>query len=76
MGNFWRFIDLPLINCEIELDLPWSKECIITEISITPEVLGDNSVDSIQTTGSIFQINNPKLYVLVVTLSMNDTSNF
>ena len=21
LGNFWRFLDLPLINCEIELDL-------------------------------------------------------
>ena len=23
--NFWRSLDLPLINCEIELDLTWSK---------------------------------------------------
>ena len=34
-SNFWRSLDLPLINCEIELDLSWSKECIISEISIT-----------------------------------------
>ena len=25
VSNFWRFLDLPLINCEIELDLPWSE---------------------------------------------------
>ena len=24
-SNFWRFLDLPLINCEIELDLSWSE---------------------------------------------------
>ena len=24
-SNFWRSLDLPLINCEIELDLLWSK---------------------------------------------------
>ena len=23
--NFWRSLDLPLINCEIEVDLTWSK---------------------------------------------------
>ena len=25
VSNFWRFLDLPLINCEIELDLSWSE---------------------------------------------------
>ena len=34
LSNFWRFLDFPLINCEIELVLSWSKECIISEISI------------------------------------------
>ena len=23
VSNFWRSLDLPLINCEIELDLTW-----------------------------------------------------
>ena len=32
LSNFWRSLDLPLINCEIEIDLPWSKECIMSEI--------------------------------------------
>ena len=36
LNNFWRSLDLPLINCEIEFDLLWSKECIISEISIIP----------------------------------------
>ena len=25
LSNFWRFLDLPLITCETELDLSWSK---------------------------------------------------
>ena len=25
LSNFWRSLDLPLISCEIELDLSWSK---------------------------------------------------
>ena len=37
-SNFWRSLDWLLINCEIELDLSCSKECIIYEISKTPAV--------------------------------------
>ena len=76
LSNFWRFLDLSLINSKIEHDLLWSKECIISELSITPEVRRNNLVDAIQTTGAIFQINDAKLYVLVVTLSVNDNSKF
>ena len=28
LSNFWRFLDLSLINCEIELDLTKSKYCL------------------------------------------------
>ena len=31
LSNFWRCLDLLLINCEIELDLSWSRNCIISE---------------------------------------------
>ena len=40
-----------LINCEIELDLTWSKNCVIFEISRTPEVYRNNPVDVTLTTG-------------------------
>ena len=33
LSNIWRSLDLPLINCEIELDLRWTRNCIISEIS-------------------------------------------
>ena len=35
LSYVWRFLDLLLINCEIVLDLSWSNECIISEISKT-----------------------------------------
>ena len=38
LSNFWRSLDLPLSNCEIELDLSWSRNCILSEISRTPGV--------------------------------------
>ena len=71
-----RFLNLSLINCEIELDLTWSKIRVISEISGTPEVEGANPADEILTTGAIFQINNTKLYVPVVSLSINDNTKF
>ena len=76
MNNFWRSLHLPLINCEIELDLPRSENPIMCDISRTPEVAGDNLVEATLTNGATFQINNAKLYVPIVTLSINDNINF
>ena len=38
LSKFWRYLDFPLINCEIELDFSWSKKCIISQILITPAI--------------------------------------
>ena len=76
LSNFWRSLDLPLINCETELDLSWSKECIKSEISIIPRMPPVQDVTAIQTTSATFQISNGKLYVPVVTLSINDNIKF
>ena len=32
-SNFLRSLDLPLMNCKIERDLIWWKNCVIYEIS-------------------------------------------
>ena len=32
LGNFWRTMNIPLINCEVSLILTWSKECVITSM--------------------------------------------
>ena len=29
LGNFWRTLEMPLINCEINLVLTWSENCLI-----------------------------------------------
>ena len=36
--SFWKSLNLTLINCEIELDISWSKDCVISKISRTSEV--------------------------------------
>ena len=72
LSNFLRYLDLSFINCETELYLPWSKECIISEILRTSAIRENNRVTATETIGVTFQINNAKLYVSVVTLSIND----
>ena len=70
-----------LINCETELNLRGKRNCIITEISRTFRSVHPDTDPGVyeittQTTGAIFQINNAKLYVPVVTLSIDDNIKF
>ena len=30
LSNFWRTLEMPLINCEVSLFLTWSSTCVIT----------------------------------------------
>ena len=76
LSNFWRFLDLPLIQCEIEVDLKWSNNWVIFEISRTLEVGRDNSVDVTLTIGATLKINNAKLYVPVVNLPISNNIKF
>ena len=32
LSNFWRTLEMPLINCEVNLILTWSSTCVITNI--------------------------------------------
>ena len=32
LSNFWRNLDMPLINCEISLTLTWSENCLLTDV--------------------------------------------
>ena len=29
LSNFWRILNIPLINCEVELILTWFKNCVL-----------------------------------------------
>ena len=56
--NFWRSLDIPLINCEVETILTWTKNCVLAM-----------TVANNPPTGLEFQITDTKSYVPVVTLS-------
>ena len=58
LSNFWRTLEIPLINCEVNLILTRYKDCVITN----SEVLGE------------FKITETKLYVPVITLYTQDNA--
>ena len=54
---------MPLINCDIELDLRWTEKCVISEISRPFRAVDDPPEQEVATTttGATFQRNNVKL---------------
>ena len=73
LSNFWRNLDMPLINCEVSLNLTWSEKCVIT--SLEKREITNTRKDS-SPTSATFKITDTKLYVPVVTLSAKDDNNF
>ena len=79
LSSFWRTFGLALINCEIKLGLSWSKDSVISEIPRNPNPDANLPVLAAAetlTTKVTFQVNNANLYVLIVTLSINDNIKF
>ena len=74
LSNFWRVSNIPLINCEIELILTWSKKFVLVDVTTRDAGNNDDPPAIVAHTGLGFQITDTKLYVPVVTLSKeNDT---
>ena len=55
LSNFWRTLEMPLINCEVNLILTWSSTCVIV-----------SAINANQ--AATFAITGTKLYVPEVTL--------
>ena len=60
LSNFFRSLEMALINYKIKLNLAWKKECVL------PTDAGN----------TVFIINDTKMYVPVVTLSKEDNKDF
>ena len=67
LSNFCRSLNIPLINCELELILTWSKNCILADMTVR-YAEGDNPAIVVPT-GLEFKITDAKLYVPVISLS-------
>ena len=60
LSNFFRSLEMPLINCKIKLNLTLKKECVLSN----------------QVGAAVFIINYTKMYVPVITLSKEDNKDF
>ena len=69
LANIWRALNIPLISCEVSLELKWNKNCVITSIKREINLDGGNTEAS---TDATLAINDCKLYIPVVTLSKDD----
>ena len=64
LGNFWRSLEMLLINLEVELKLKWTKYCVLLQNTNA----NPNNI--------IFTIKDTKLYVSGVTLSAREIKNY
>ena len=69
LGNFWRALNIPLISCEVSLELKLDKNCVIT--SLEQRDIGGGNRDNAPI-GATLAITDRKLYVPAVTLSKDD----
>ena len=63
LSDFLRTLEMPLINCEVNLILTWSSNCVLVATAI-------------QNQAATFEITDTKLYVPVVTLSTQENTKF
>ena len=61
LSNYWRTLEMPLINSEVNLVLTWSGNCVIVSTNVANQ-------------GATFKIAEIKLSVPVVTLSTQDNA--
>ena len=62
LSNFWRTLEMPLINCEVSLILTWSANFVIIYTDVANQI-------------PTFTMTEAKLYVPLVTLSTQDNAN-
>ena len=74
LSNFWRSLNIPLINCEVELILTWFKNCVLIGKSTTEAnyAVEPNVYEIDNPENAIFEITHTKFYVPTVTLSKED----
>ena len=53
LNNFWRSLDIPLINYEVELILISSKNCVLADMTVD----ADADLAIVAPSGATFKIN-------------------
>ena len=59
-----------MINCEVELILTWSKNCVLSDMTVNAAA----NPAIVASSGATFKITDTKLYVPVITLSKENNT--
>ena len=59
LSNFWRLLEMPVINCKVEVSLKWTENYVLTTAPVSANATGTDS--------ATLKITDAKLYVPVVT---------
>ena len=59
LSNFWRSLEMPLINCKVELSLKWIENCVLT----TAAIGANANANAAGADSATFKITEAKLYV-------------
>ena len=59
LSNFWRSLEMPLINCKVELSLKWIENCVLT----TAAIGANANANAAGADSATFKITDAKLYV-------------
>ena len=59
LSNFWRLLEMPLVNCKVYLELNWIEDCILSSAGHSAK----------------FETTDAKLHVPIVTLSTKNSAN-
>ena len=65
LSNFWRSLEMPLINCKVELKLKCAKYCVLS-------AAGADNINNFDSNNIIIAIKDTKSYVPVVALSARE----
>ena len=66
--NFWRSLEMSLINCKVELSLKWIENCVLTTGTTSA------NADATGADSATFEVTDAKLFVPIVTLSIEDNA--
>ena len=68
LSNFWRSLEMSLINCKVELSLKWIDNCVLTTGTTCA------NADATGADSATFEVTDAKLFVPIVTLSTEDNA--
>ena len=76
LKNFWRTLNIPSINCEIELILTWSRNCALADMTVRAAGNNNNPAAIVAPTRLEFQMTDTNFLFQLLLCQQKITKNF